>query len=262
MKPDQDIQDLLQGQFDQFEADPDRDLWPEIEAELRPRQPRSLWGKWGRYAAVAASVLLLVGLAWLLRQPQPLPAGQVAETPVVPPSTTAPATTPAEAPPSPTDMAQAAPVPLSSVPTQPAPAQVAPAVVEVAARPAPPQPMASPPKRGSVGGVRAEALTPVHHQLAMRDRLTKAPAPEAVRATRLPTRSRAPQTQPTGNNRQIDLNKMTLANAFSLATEEFERWTSGPVKVRTDETPTSDVRTFEVPLINVTITRKVHKKTK
>ena len=64
MGENKDIRGLLQQEFEHFEADPGIDLWPEIEAELRPKKKRL--AIWWTYSAVAASIaILLFCLFWL-----------------------------------------------------------------------------------------------------------------------------------------------------------------------------------------------------
>lgn len=56
------------------EIHPPHDLWPGIEARLRPNRPARKGGAWWVSLAVAASLCLAVGLAWQAgRSPAPDP---------------------------------------------------------------------------------------------------------------------------------------------------------------------------------------------
>ena len=67
MDENKDIRGLLQTEFEHFEADPGVDLWPAIEAELRPRKKKI--AVWWSYTIAAASIVILFGsLFWLLNQ--------------------------------------------------------------------------------------------------------------------------------------------------------------------------------------------------
>lgn len=53
-------------------AEPERDLWPSVAAQLPPR--RAWWTRWEAAAAAIALVALSSGItAWLTRPPPPLP---------------------------------------------------------------------------------------------------------------------------------------------------------------------------------------------
>jgi hypothetical protein len=67
MGENKDIRGLLQTEFEHYEADPGVDLWPEIEAELKPKKKRA--AIWWTYTVAAASIMLLFGsLFWLINQ--------------------------------------------------------------------------------------------------------------------------------------------------------------------------------------------------
>ncbi len=71
MENQNDIRGLLQEKFQHHEANPPRDIWAQIEADLNPPQKKKvvLWP----YMAVAASALVLFGLWALLGGPQDTP---------------------------------------------------------------------------------------------------------------------------------------------------------------------------------------------
>jgi len=274
MKEDQHIQDLLQDQFAQYEAEPDRDLWPAIESGLKGSR-RKVIPLWTRYLAVAASLLLLLGLVWLLRQPQQSPQGPIAQQPTEkergpaqPPETMPPT----QAPPTPQ-------APLAEGQNRQKPPQIEP--LEPKKRPSlsidsdqidEPVLVQEAPAQRNPGPrarlhLRPESMTPIHHQLAINQSLTPAPAPEAQAdglEVPLPERNRRPvQTvSASGKNRSLNLNELTLASAVSFASDELSRWAKSPVDVSEKETPEQEVKTFELDILNLKITRKIHKKTK
>ena len=108
-------------------------------------------------------------------------------------------------------------------------------------------------------------MTPIHHQLAINQSLSPKPDPESTTATPVAVRTRKTQKQPadpSGKNRALNLNNLTLASAVSFASDELNRWAKSPVEIYEEETPEREVKTYELDILNLRITRKIHKKTK
>jgi hypothetical protein len=274
MKEDQPIKDLLQDQFAQYEAEPDRDLWPVIESGLKGARRKAM-PQWSRYLAVAASLLLLMGLIWLLRQPRQVPQGPMAERPAqreTVPSRPEEPIPPTEAPPAPEASLAEGPDegPLESERTAPGkrpdqptkrPQIEGPEVAQEAqAQRRPTQP--------SRLHLRPESMTPIHHQLAINQSLTPSPDPEAVPPDGLQVplpanhRRKVQTVSHAGSSRSLNLNELTLASAVSFASDGLSRWAKSPVEVSEKETTEREVKTFELDILNLKITRKIHKKTK
>lgn len=280
MKQEKDIKDLLQKHFASFEAEPDRDLWSGIAAGLQSESPkRRVIPLWTRYAAaVAASLLLLFGLIWMLRDPGQAPQGPVAKE--IPPVVPAPleqssqpeAELASEGTEEGVDQAQQD---LPQTPQRPAPvqrvAQQQPGAGQAVEKT--PRTVPEPQRDRRMARPGLETMTPLHQQVAirqeMRDRLAEQPAMVSPRSER-PTRKRPepateqapsnPVATTAGKRNALDLNQLTLANAVNFASNELSKWASSPVEIYTEETPEREVRTYEFDLLNLRITRKVHHK--
>jgi hypothetical protein len=221
---------------------------------------------------VAASLLLLLGLVWLLRQPEPtLPQGPLAE------QSGTPLTGPAEQPettlsqvdeevPTNAPAATDAPMQEDQRPQPTAPTRHASPANLAQGEPQRPSPVRETPRSTRTQRLYDGAMTPVHRQLAMQEALADVPDPQAMPASRLARSKRRNRAQPvartSGINREVNLNELTLANAFSLASEGLSNWSQSPVEIRREVTPEREVRTYELDILNLKITRKVHKKTK
>ncbi|MEL6591613.1 MAG: hypothetical protein AAFQ68_16095 [Bacteroidota bacterium] len=84
MENQNDIRGLLSEKFEHHEASPTRDIWAQIEADIRPQQKTKVI--WWPYAAVAASALILFGLWALLDNNANLEAPSNGMTEMSPPS--------------------------------------------------------------------------------------------------------------------------------------------------------------------------------
>jgi len=275
MEHDKELRDLLQDHFVAYEAEPDRDIWAGVEAGLGQKPQRRVIPLWWRYgAAIAASLLLLMGVIWLLRQPGELPSGTVAEQP-----------TPAEVPVPETRVPQQLTQspqgdeeipqtqenePEPSVPPQIAPQPKPPVARNLAEQrisPAP-QPQVAP---NRVVSKEMPAVGPVDHLdhaivIAQPSTRPIDQVPEerlaVAQPVRIETRPIKRKSAGPAQRNELDLDDLTLANAISFASDELGKWAKSPVEIYTERTPEREVRTYELDILNLRITRKVYRKSK
>lgn len=270
----------LQEQFDHFEAETERDLWPAIEEQLDTRRvPFYLWrSTW----LVAASIAVLMGLIWMLGLPTRQDQQPMAQTeePVAPVQPDAPILQQDSPRP---DMADASLLPASPEPE----------VIEKLERQrfedSQRQQQTNTPREMIVESslpadriIRqpgpTNPLSPhniLHHidQPVPREQIaTQAPVPTAAEA--VPTQpveavvATTPKPQPTqapaatqGQRRSLDLNNLSLSDAVTFASSELGKLVKTPLEVYTEETEDHEVRTYQLDLFNLRITRKTHKQT-
>lgn len=257
---------VLQEQFEHYEADTERDLWPAIEERIDARKvPFYLWrSTW----LVAASVILLMGLIWMLGQPTGIPAEQTMATQeeVDMPPTQSPAEQPDQ---------QQPPVQLAEVdmlPTAPSPEvlerlqqqhndDIASANAEE--NDTNDKPSSLPPNRvirlaGPMQPLRPENLQDLD---AARPRENQNLAVARPRNPR--PRPAAPvENTVQGERQSLDLNNLTLGDAVTFASNELGKLVETPLEVYTEEVEGQEVRTYQLDLFNLRITRKTHKKSK
>ncbi|MEO0897445.1 MAG: hypothetical protein AAFY71_13650 [Bacteroidota bacterium] len=78
MGKEPDFQGLLKNKFEHFEAEPDIDLWQGIEEKIQ--QEGKAWKAWIPYLSIAATIIVLVSVWLVTRQPElNTPAPQLAE---------------------------------------------------------------------------------------------------------------------------------------------------------------------------------------
>lgn len=278
MEQEKEVKDLLQGHFASFEAEPDRDVWAGIAAGLHAESPpprRKMIPLWTRYAAaVAASLLLLMGLVWMLRTPDQGLEGKLAEQPVQQ-DVNAPGA-PQE------DFREEGQTPdpeyfaedehremdareeqqVYRVAQQSGQAEQE----EVAGSAEEQSPAQHTPDRRPRPGL--QAMTPLHRQVGIRHEMRETLANNAVPSRVQPRQEKrnpagsspARDTQVSGKRNELNLNELTLANAVSFATNELSKWADSPVEIYTEETPEREVRTYEFDLLSLRITRKVHRR--
>ncbi|GAB4403304.1 MAG: hypothetical protein OHK0039_02300 [Bacteroidia bacterium] len=245
MKTNRDIRSLLEEKFTGYEADPGADLWPGIEARLRPRR-RVLPGYW-RWAGVAASVAILLGLLALLRQDrqgsyqQPLtqqPAvDTVARQPVVPQQTYAHSSEPAPDPVQHTDL-----------PTR--------RVRQVQA----PETM---PTREREHLSTAEPLPFLRGMAPLAPSWEPTLQNEKPDVPTLPRRQAQSHTQPqplTARN-SLDLNNLTAENVLGFASREISKWADSPLQVQETKTQTDVSRKVSFQVFDLKVTRTTHRRT-
>lgn len=242
----QDIRGRLQDTFATYEAEPSRDLWPGVAAGLRPAPVRR--ARWP-YLAIAASVAILIGCWVLLRPDTPPPTGPQPlshQLLPLPPVQHMPA--PAEAPAQPPQAALATAVP--PLPTDVTPAAPRPqlAVVQHPVIPAQPEPRPV---------VAATPLTPPAPSLA-----PAALEPVPV----LPTTQLAQVAPPSysesfGSRNSLNLNELKPEDLVTFASRELSKWARSPIDVTHEERPNQEIRTYQLDILNLTITRKTHRTT-
>jgi hypothetical protein len=270
---EKDIHELLRGHFESFEAEPDRDLWVEIQAGMQAEAAsrRKVLPLWSRYAAVAASLLLIGGVIWQLSTTTPPPDPALAQR-----------AKPQSEEPSPqsSDHLQANEAATPSAPTPEAPsprAEAASTPVQraVVKRVAPtpeaekPEPLtAEAPRRDPrMANIGVGVTTPVHQQWTsqqLEQPLAATHEAVAIESRRSPRRTEqdAEAKATRGYNNRLDINNLTLANAVSFASEELSKWAESPVEIYTERTPERQVRTYEFDLLDLKITRKVYRQKK
>ncbi len=266
----------LKEQFDHFEAETERDLWPAIKEQLETKRvPFYLWkSTW----LVAASVAMLLGLVWMLNQATP-----PEQTPLVQNSdVNAPSESVSPSPqtfPADTDMAGA-----DLMPTLPDPK-----LIQQMERERHEKLYGEPDQKGEMAVESSlppnriirqvgpmQPLTPqsIQHQME-RPEPTKnlavaqpaaqpitAETPTTVVAEQAPTPAPArPTPTPTarGEKQTLNLNDLTLGDALSFASHELGKLVKSPVEVKTEETEEKEVRTYNFNLLNLRITRKIRK---
>jgi len=77
MGKEPELRGLLKNKFEHREEEPDIDLWPAIEEDIRRKS--GLWQTWKPYLAIAATLVVLVSV-WILARQEPQQPQQVAET--------------------------------------------------------------------------------------------------------------------------------------------------------------------------------------
>ncbi len=275
MKDERDIKNLLQEHFGAFEAEPDRDLWPGIASELRKEGGtfKRVVPFWVRATAIAASLFLLMGLVWLLNEP-PNAANQLAdqqEQPYFPPAQTEQDQGPPGAESYPNQAADGGTDSPDEVsfPSQPI---IQKAVERQAPRVEPKdlesnqEPNVIPNRDPRMARPGIQAMTPIHRQIAIRQEATESLPSKGVpaqirRRSELRSQANTSETVETlGKRNQLDLNELTLANAVNFATEELSKWAESPVEIYSEQTAERQVRTIELDILNLRVTRKVYNK--
>lgn len=260
---------VLQEQFEHYEADTEKDLWPAIEEKIDvKRVPFYLWrSTW----LVAASVAVLMGLMWMLGQPTN-PAGQ-APMAVSPQEQTPSIEVSPEAATPESPAVQFAEVDL---PTGPSPevlkrleeqrnndiSSAEPDDRNDQLTPSSPPPSRVIPQVGPMQSMMPERLQDLDSARPRENQNLAVARPQINRPTR-PAQPPVPVQQVTQGERQsLDLNNLTLGDAVSFASNELGKLVETPLEVYTEEVDGQEVRTYQLDLFNFRITRKTHKKSK
>ncbi len=258
--------ELLQEQFAHYEAETERDLWPAIESQISQRStPFYLWrSTW----LVAASLVLLVGLIWVLSssEQQPPIDYTTQQDPYQDRQPNPSNSQPTPSPPSSdsgnlngqtgTSLAET-----TMLPTAPAPEILSGLADSQIAGPGE-DPEASlsdgrtdsplPPSRvirqvGPMQPVMPDNLS---------DQLDDIPDLDAAERRMAPIAK-----APVPNQRQaIDLNNLTLGDAVNFASSELGKLVKTPLQVYSEESEGDEVRTYQLELFNLRFTKKTHKK--
>lgn len=258
---------MLQEQFEHFEADTEKDLWPAIEEKIdAKRVPFYLWrSTW----LVAASVAVLMGLMWMLGQPTN-PAGQ-APMAVTPQEQPKPVEVSPEIETTENPVVQLAEI---DMPTGPSPevlqqlqqqrnndiSSAEPDDRNDQLIPSSPPPSRVIPQVGPMQSMMPERLQDLDAERPVGNQNLAVARP---RINRPRPAAQAPAQQSTRGERQsLDLNNLTLGDAVSFASNELGKLVETPLEVYTEEVDGQEVRTYQLDLFNFRITRKTHKKSK
>lgn len=262
----EDIQGLLQEQFEGFEDRPDRDVWAAIEAEMATTPAKRK--AWLPYLMVAASVALLLCMLLLLQRP-PSSDVLVEQQPAAPTEQMSPAAGP-PAKPQESPTAEAIDVPT----TEESPAE-APQVYQVA-KVSPLQPPSQEPKSQTVDQPEDEyeffaEVTPISEQetpnikplsadqlqsnLQGEKPLSGAPIEAGVPIQAGPNRVRR-----IGQRNTLDMNELTLSDAVQFASNELEKLAASPIKVHQEQKGNGEVKTYQFSFLDLRITTKSHRK--
>lgn len=256
---------VLQEQFEHFEAETERDLWPAIEEKIeRKKIPFYLWrSTW----LVAASVTMLFAAIWVLQQPDSVKNGPIAgqtET-----STTESISPVPQSSPPPPVLTELADVDLLPTSADPEVLQQLQALHNDGISPAGQEQISEPLVESSLPPNRiirqVGPMQPLMPQ-NLQNFEERAPRPSQVVAARRQERQ-APAPQgvnqiTTGERQSLDLNNLTLGDAVSFASNELGKLVETPLEVYTEEVDGQEVRTYQLDLFNLKITRKTHRRSK
>ncbi|MEO0473313.1 MAG: hypothetical protein AAF206_27120 [Bacteroidota bacterium] len=275
---DKKLQGLLQDRFAGYEADPGVDLWPAIENEIHPGKKRLV--VWWPYAAVAASVIILLGALYLFRnevvsdnQPN-FATEEQTETPFSP-SESQPLET--EVPPqTPSELAAA---PATSEDTEQKVSAPTPRVVQVKSEPrirqnSTPQ---SPEKSLSANNMLAEVspqeipaetnvlsqkLKPIDGNFSRVNSSIQTAQQPISEAALVSIRPPLPSEQKIeGERNALNLNKLSLEKAVAFASEEINKWTNGSRRDRSRKIKErSDEGKFRFAFAGLKVTKTRHNK--
>ncbi|MDX2285756.1 MAG: hypothetical protein NW241_16430 [Bacteroidia bacterium] len=248
-QPDQDIRGLLHERLAHQEAEPGRDLWPEIEQQLQGRKRG-----WVIWLAVAASVLVLIGALAVLSRLEP-PAAPVASGPLPAPRNevleplTAPADSSRARAPQGAEPGRAASQPRRML------ADTSPAVLN----------------SGSVTNLspvlqqaaRAE-LRPIRvrnqlRQQAQADQLLQRPQLEELVVAQAAPPAAAARSQ-AGEKNSLALDNLSLNQVVSFAANELNKWSKSPIDILHEKGENEEVHTYQLDLFNFRITKKNYKR--
>lgn len=254
---DKKIRDLLQQQFDAFEAEPPQFVWEHIEAEIQGKKRRTPFIWTG--LAVAASLALI--LALVLRKPAPenetqrVADGQIPDRPateqVMPdqPANQTPTTviTGTEITPGkPRQRIRAIPVSRTEDSSTPAESHQnhAPAV-----------------NRASLAPIYG-LTRPERQPLLASNEVRQNARPRQLVEPLVNRPSNQPVEVVQGSKSQINLSELEPKDAVVLATQELNKLLDTPVSVSRKEVGNTELVTYEVDLKFLKITRKTSKPAK
>lgn len=251
-QPDQDIQGLLRERLGSQEAEPDRDLWPEIEQQLQGRKRG-----WVVWLAVAASVLVLIGALAVLSRLEP-PAAPVASGPLPAPRNEVlePLTAPADS--SRARAPQGAEPDRAIAQPRRMMADASPAILN----------------SGSVTSLspvlqqaaRAE-LRPIRvrnqlRQQAQNSQLLQQPQLEGLVVAQAAPPAAAPAAvrSQTGEKNSLALDNLSLNQVVSFAANELNKWSKSPIDILHEKGENEEIHTYQLELFNFRITKKNYKR--
>lgn len=236
---------FLQERFEGFEPEPERDLWPAIESELRYRS-RAARIPWP-YIGVAASVLVLAGTLFMLWPRSPLPSSYAGREQQAPLQEEQGSESPRE------EIGPALANPGEST------RAAAPRLLASSAS----KPTQAPRKEENpLPPAQAPAQPPLH-ALASNPTLLPLTAPgigdmalPALRPQPLPADRPAQRPQDAGSRNQLDMQNLSLRKVVNFAVNEVAKWEQAPIEVYREQVGDEVVQTYQLDLFKLRITRK------
>ena len=274
MENQNDIRGLLQDQFQHFEAEPPVDLWPAIESELGGKsRKRPLWLP---YVAIAASVVILIGLWQLLSLNGP---AQTVD-PIVQEKIVAPVPTEI----APENMTELTPLedtlPASeeetATPQEQAPSvsyRVKPLYAATDGNTA--DPAASDKSTAGQDSEKEKTVDPERSELVINPLKQIAAANPEMEVEQIPTEqivsvAQGGPQQETGSpgkqlrkvkNNKLDLNDFSLQNVVSFASNEISKWAKSPLDYEHEVGDDAERKKYALELGSFKITRTSYRKT-
>ncbi|MDX1906651.1 MAG: hypothetical protein SF053_06415 [Bacteroidia bacterium] len=257
MKQPEDIQGIWQESLGQYEAEPEHDLWPAIEKRLAAKPVRRF--VWLPYATAAASVIVMVSLIITLNH-DPAPATEPitdhksqADDPQRPaynpsqPVQSQPVTTDTH---DRTRHSTSGQIPVIANPIEHL-QQIAQAGM-TETQPQSSNPVEQLPQVAAVNLNEIPNMPTIDASVAQQ---TGAPEAIAVRNT-------APQAVRTRYRpkSELDVKDLSVDRALAFATLELSKWAKSPINVYYEKGEgQEEVRTYQLDLFNLKITKKTHK---
>jgi len=65
-----------------------------------------------------------------------------------------------------------------------------------------------------------------------------------------------------GSRNTLNLNDIHPEDLVTFASRELSKWAKSPIEVTHEERPNREIRTYQLDILNLTITRKTHRTTK
>ena len=275
------LQGLLQDRFAGYEADPGVDLWPAIESEIHPGKKRVV--AWWPYAAVAASVIILLGALFLFRN-----EATTADQPNFANEETLPAQNPQlNAPEQEVQLAVEEEAPLSESPSE---AELAPAIpvakqkeslventpdtqpvdkktVQRAVRVIPEKSLSAENMIAEVSPatrpekVLSSKLRPIKGSFSRIESTVQTEKQPISQAATVSIRPPVPAPQKVeGDRNALNLNKLSLEKAVAFASEEISKWTNGSRRSRSRKSGDGETAKSRFAFAGLKVTRTRHNK--
>ena len=245
MGNEEDIRKLLQNKFQDFEPEPDRDIWAGIERAVRPVPLYKKMG-WYGYAAAAVVLLLLtigIGITDILYRQPGLPARSVAAG-------------------DPAPVVKEDVGPLKSQATTTEAARPVRQTQNVAANPAATGSEEHPANANAIDAQNHErtpaqllSITPLKEKLP--DVETEIVAQEIKSIEPAPVLAAAKE-EVEGDRRRIDLDGLSLEDALSLAGNGLKKLATKPEKVLTSQDGTETIKTYRINFLDISFSKKTH----
>ncbi len=269
---DQKTRNWLQKEFEHFEAEPEVDLWPAIASRIQASG--KVRRKWIAYVSLAASVLVLFGLAWILQTPNISKVGNIVQH-IPAADSMKPQQVPSRTPASP-QIAQIEVIEHQEVldlipqnrqlPTKHAAALVS-ARAEKEASNTEDLSQITSAKLPIEDAQIVEKPSLEKARLTNIDHLTpstfiKVVAPTKKHIATVEEKKAKSQIKRIGSKTKLDLNELTLENAIVFVANGLNRLANTPVSISMEEKEGESLKTYSFRLKNFSITRKQYKKIK